>query len=80
MSPSRASVRLDAGRLGRDAGRIAEEVVQHLAALVGSDVDVTLEIRADVPKAPQTTSYAPSPKTAAPSSSKTSGLRRSEVG
>jgi predicted AAA+ superfamily ATPase len=43
------SVHLDASRLGRDAGRIAEEIVQHLAALVGSDVEVTLEIHAAVP-------------------------------
>jgi hypothetical protein len=43
------SVHLDASRLGRDAGRIAEEIVQHLATLVGSDVEVTLEIHAAVP-------------------------------
>lgn len=43
------SVELDATRLGRDAGKIAEEVVQHLSSLVGSNVELTLEIRADVP-------------------------------
>lgn len=32
-----------------DAGKIAEEVVQHLSSLVGSNVELTLEIRADVP-------------------------------
>jgi hypothetical protein len=43
------SVALDPARIGRDAGRIAEEVVQHLSGLAGSSVEVTLEIRADVP-------------------------------
>jgi predicted AAA+ superfamily ATPase len=33
-------------RLGRDAGRIAEEVVAHLAGLDGTEVEVTVEIRA----------------------------------
>jgi hypothetical protein len=41
------SVRLDAARVGRDAGRIADEVISHLAGLVGSNVRVTLEIEAD---------------------------------
>lgn len=43
------SVTLDATRLGRDAGKIAEEVIAHLSGLVGADVRVTLEIEADVP-------------------------------
>lgn len=43
------SVQLDPTRIGRDAGRVAEEVVQHLSGLVGSEVEVTLEIHADVP-------------------------------
>jgi hypothetical protein len=38
------TVILDPARVGRDAGRIAEEVVTHLAGLVGSSVRVTLEI------------------------------------
>jgi hypothetical protein len=42
-------VELDATRVGRDAGRIAEEVIAHLAGLVGSTVTVTLEIEAKVP-------------------------------
>lgn len=42
------SVRLDATRLGRDAGRIAEEVIAHLDALAGSEVTLTLEISAVV--------------------------------
>ncbi|MBN2560619.1 MAG: DUF499 domain-containing protein [Phycisphaerae bacterium] len=45
------AVRLDPVRLGRDASRIAEEVVQHLSGIVGADVEVTLEIRADLPDA-----------------------------
>jgi predicted AAA+ superfamily ATPase len=44
------SVKLNATRLGRDAGKIAEEVVQHLAGLVGADVEITLEIRAGLPE------------------------------
>ena len=43
------SVTLDPTRVGRDAGRVAEEVVQHLTGLVGSNVEITLEIQADVP-------------------------------
>jgi hypothetical protein len=43
------SVKLDPIRIGRDAGRIGEEVVQHLSGLVGANVEVTLEIQADIP-------------------------------
>ncbi len=43
------SVSLDATRTGRDAGRIAEEVIAHLAGIVGADVKITLEIEAYVP-------------------------------
>jgi hypothetical protein len=43
------SVTLDATRVGRDAGRIADEVISHLTALVNSEVNVTLEIEAQVP-------------------------------
>lgn len=42
------AVALDATRVGRDAGRIADEVIAHLSGLVGSSVKVTLEIEADV--------------------------------
>jgi hypothetical protein len=42
------TVALDATRLGRDASRIADEVVSHLAGLLGSKVTVTLEIEAEV--------------------------------
>jgi hypothetical protein len=37
---------LDAGRLSRDAGRLAEEIVAHLNALDGTETVLTLEIRA----------------------------------
>lgn len=40
---------LDSKRVGRDAGRIADEVVAHLAGIVGANVKVTLEIEADIP-------------------------------
>jgi len=43
------SVKLDATRLNRDAKQIAEEVVQHLAKLPGATVEVTLEIKAEIP-------------------------------
>jgi predicted AAA+ superfamily ATPase len=43
------SVSLDPDRLGRDAGRIAEEVVQHLATQKAAQVSVTLEIVAEIP-------------------------------
>lgn len=44
-----ASVDLDETRIGRDAGRIAEEVVQHLADLPGATVEVTMEIQVRMP-------------------------------
>ncbi len=40
---------LDATRVGRDASRIAEEVIAHLAGLMGANVTVTIEIEAEVP-------------------------------
>ena len=43
------AVTLDPTRVGRDAGRIADEVIAHLAGLVGSLVKVTLEVEAEVP-------------------------------
>ena len=43
------TVQLDAARVGRDAGRIADEVIAHLEGLVGANVTVTLEIEATVP-------------------------------
>ncbi len=44
-----ATVRLDSTRVGRDASRIAEEVIAHLAGQTGADVQVTLEIEARLP-------------------------------
>ncbi len=43
------SVQLDANRVGRDAGQVAEEVIAHLAGIVGADVKVTLDIEANIP-------------------------------
>jgi hypothetical protein len=43
------SVSLDPDRAGRDAGRIAEEVLQHLTTLPRANVKLTLEIEADAP-------------------------------
>jgi hypothetical protein len=43
------TVILDSARVGRDAGRIADEVITHLVGLVGSSVRVTLEIEAEIP-------------------------------
>lgn len=40
------AIQLDSLRVGRDAGRIADEVIQHLTKLIGADVQVTLEIQA----------------------------------
>jgi predicted AAA+ superfamily ATPase len=40
---------LDSKRVGRDAGRIADEVVAHLAGILGANVRVTLEIDAEIP-------------------------------
>ena len=38
-----------AARVGRDAAEIADEVIAHLAGLLGAKVTVTLEIEADIP-------------------------------
>jgi predicted AAA+ superfamily ATPase len=43
------TVTLDATRVGRDASRVADEVITHLTGLVGAQVKVTLEIEAVVP-------------------------------
>jgi predicted AAA+ superfamily ATPase len=43
------TVILDPTRVGRDAGRIADEVISHLSGLVGAKVKVTLEIEAEIP-------------------------------
>ncbi|MGI9193771.1 MAG: Swt1 family HEPN domain-containing protein [Actinomycetota bacterium] len=43
------SVKLDPVRIGRDAGEIAESIVQHLVGQ-GHDVEITLEIQAEIPE------------------------------
>ena len=40
---------LDPIRLGRDAAKIAEEIVQHLSSKIAAEVKVTLEIQAHIP-------------------------------
>ena len=43
------TVTLDPGRVGRDAGRITEEIISHLTVQPGAQVTVTLEIEAEMP-------------------------------
>ena len=43
------TVALDAVRVGRDAGKIADEVLAHLAGQTGADVQVTLEVNVRLP-------------------------------
>ena len=43
------SIALDGNRVGRDAGKIADEVLSHLVALPGAKVSVTMEIEIKVP-------------------------------
>lgn len=43
------TIRLDPTRVGRDASRIAEEVIAHLAGQAGAEVTVILEIEAQLP-------------------------------
>ena len=40
---------MDSTRVGRDAGRIADEVIAHLAGHMGAEVTVTIEIEARLP-------------------------------
>jgi hypothetical protein len=44
------SVDLDPLRVGRDAGAIAENVIQHLSGLEGARVEVRLEVQAEIPE------------------------------
>lgn len=44
------TVHLDPTRVGRDASRIADEVIAHLVGQVGAEVTVTLEIDAKLPR------------------------------
>ena len=43
------SVILDSTRVGRDASRVADEMISHLTSLVGATVRMTLEIEAQIP-------------------------------
>lgn len=43
------TVSLDPTRVGRDAGRIAEEVIAHLVPVPGAEVSVTMEIEVRLP-------------------------------
>lgn len=43
------TVTLTPERTGRDASRIADEVISHLVGLVGASVRITLEIEAEIP-------------------------------
>ncbi|MBX6743929.1 MAG: DUF499 domain-containing protein [Acetobacteraceae bacterium] len=43
------SVRVDSTRVGRDAARIADEVISHLVAQMGAEVTVTIEVDARLP-------------------------------
>jgi hypothetical protein len=44
------SVRLDPLRAGSEAGRVSDEVLSHLAGLIGADVIISLEIDARIPQ------------------------------
>jgi predicted AAA+ superfamily ATPase len=50
-SPKRfyCSANLDSTRLGRDASRLAEEIVSQFAGLAGADVKVTIEVEVAIP-------------------------------
>ncbi len=43
------SVEIDPDRAGRDMGRVAEEVLQHLTTLPGGKITVTVDIQAELP-------------------------------
>src|SRR5438067_1998488 len=43
------SVKINARMMAGDAGKINEEVVKHLTTILGANVQVTLEIQADIP-------------------------------
>ena len=44
-----ASAILNEHRVGKDAGRIAEEVIQHLTDAIGSEMEITIQIQAHFP-------------------------------
>jgi hypothetical protein len=43
------TVEIDSTRLGRDAGRISDEVIAHLTSLMGAKAKIVLEIDIEVP-------------------------------
>ena len=45
-----ASVTLDPDRVGRDAGKIADEILSHLSVLPGTKLKVSMEIEAEIPE------------------------------
>jgi hypothetical protein len=45
-----ASVTLDPDRVGRDAGRIADEVLSHISGLPGARLKVSIEVEAEMPE------------------------------
>lgn len=51
-NPSRffGSISVEPDRLGSESRKIADEIIAHLAGLVGAEVEVTIDIRATVPK------------------------------
>ena len=52
LAPKRfhGTVVLDPKRVTSDAGKVAQEIIQHIAAELGSDLTITLEIDAVIPK------------------------------
>ena len=50
LSRFHGTVELDPQRPGRDAGKIADEVIAHLTGIVGAKVRVSLEIEAEMPE------------------------------
>ena len=49
FTPDHRRLTLDVARVGRDAGKIAEEVLAHLSGQPGAEVSVTLEIEVHLP-------------------------------
>ncbi|MDL5055261.1 hypothetical protein QQ056_17155 [Oscillatoria laete-virens NRMC-F 0139] len=43
------TVELNVHKMATDAGKVSTEVVQHLAAILGADVKITLDIEAHIP-------------------------------
>ena len=73
------SVSLNPMQVASDAGRIAEEVIAHLAGLVGAQVEVTLEIEAEIPGGAPEHVVRVVTRMATPLGSKRTGLRWSRA-